>query len=47
MAAPAKTVEVNLLGRSYRVACEDNESGQSPVHSRLRRGRSALRGELP
>jgi cell division protein ZapA len=25
MAAPAKTVEVSLLGRSYRVACEDDE----------------------
>ena len=25
MAAPAKTVEVSLLGRSYRVACEDHE----------------------
>jgi cell division protein ZapA len=25
MAEPAKTVEVQLLGRTYRVACEDNE----------------------
>ena len=25
MAAPAKTVEVSQLGRSYRVACEDDE----------------------
>jgi cell division protein ZapA len=25
MAEGAKTVEVQLLGRSYRVACEDNE----------------------
>ena len=25
MADPAKTVEINLLGRTYRVACEDGE----------------------
>ena len=25
MAEAAKTIEVNLLGRSYRVACEDDE----------------------
>jgi cell division protein ZapA len=25
MPEPAKTVEVELLGRTYRVACEDNE----------------------
>jgi cell division protein ZapA len=27
MAEAPKTVEVNLLGRTYRVACEDNERG--------------------
>jgi len=25
MADPAKTIEVSILGRSYRVACEDGE----------------------
>jgi cell division protein ZapA len=25
MAEPAKTIEVTILGRSYRVACEDGE----------------------
>jgi cell division protein ZapA len=25
MAEPAKTIEVSILGRSYRVACEDGE----------------------
>jgi cell division protein ZapA len=25
MAEPSKTIEVNILGRSYRVACEDGE----------------------
>jgi cell division protein ZapA len=25
MAEPAKTIEVNILGRSYRVACEEGE----------------------
>jgi cell division protein ZapA len=25
MAEPAKTIEVNIFGRSYRVACEDGE----------------------